>query len=153
MCHITLFYIATKDLFTIFSPVNLYKTTIHFQNSSKSMTVHMPVFLFKAWPVLRVFVVIGVLLFIVQIVSTTIYDGVTAYRFVVNKLAANYYFVENGFDINDSAAYDKRTYTTAVGDKLRAHPLVVGEEFVTTKITGTLSAGTEYGVKTDGTIG
>ena len=76
MCHITLFYIATKDLFTIFSPVNLYKTTIHFQNSSKSMTVHMPVFLFKAWPVLRVFVVIGVLLFIVQMVSTTIYDGV-----------------------------------------------------------------------------
>lgn len=84
---------------------------------------------------------------------TTIYDGVTAYRFVVNKLNANYYFVENGFDINDSAAYNKKTYTTPVGAELRAHPLVVGEEFVTTKITGTLSAGTEYGVKTDGTIG
>jgi len=84
---------------------------------------------------------------------TTIYDGVTAYRFVVNKLNANYYFIENGFDINDSAAYNKKTYTTAVGAELRAHPLVVGEEFVTTKITGTLSAGTEYGVKTDGTIG
>ena len=84
---------------------------------------------------------------------TTIYDGVTAYRFVVNKLAANYYFVENGFDINDSAAYDKRTYTTASGELLRAHPLVVGEEFVTTKITGTLTAGTEYGVKADGTVG
>lgn len=40
------------------------------------MTVHMPVFLFKAWPVLRIFVAIGVLLFIVQMVSTTIYDGV-----------------------------------------------------------------------------
>jgi len=84
---------------------------------------------------------------------TTIYDGVTAYRFVVNKLNANYYFVENGFDINDSAVYNKKTYTTAVGAELRAHPLVVGEEFVTTKITGTLAAGTEYGVKTDGTIG
>ena len=84
---------------------------------------------------------------------TTIYDGVTAYRFVVNKLNANYYFVENGFDINDSAVYNKKTYTTPVGAELRAHPLVVGEEFVTTKITGTLSAGTEYGVKTDGTIG
>lgn len=84
---------------------------------------------------------------------TTIYDGVTAYRFVVNKLNANYYFIENGFDINDSATYNKKTYTTAVGAELRAHPLVVGEEFVTTKITGTLSAGTEYGVKTDGTIG
>ena len=77
----------------------------------------------------------------------------TAYRFVVNKLNANYYFVENGFDINDSAAYDKRTYTTPVGAELRAHPLVVGEEFVTTKVTGTIAAGTEYGVKTDGTVG
>ncbi|MBP5423986.1 MAG: hypothetical protein J6Y78_16255 [Paludibacteraceae bacterium] len=84
---------------------------------------------------------------------TTIYDGVTAYRFVVNKLNANYYFVENGFDINDNAAYDKRTYTTAVGAELRAHPLIVGEEFVTDKVTGTIAAGTEYGVKTDGTIG
>ena len=84
---------------------------------------------------------------------TTIYDGVTAYRFVVQKLNANYYFVENGFDINDSAAYNKRTYTTPAGAELRAHPLVVGEEFVTDKVTGTISAGTEYGVKTDGTIG
>lgn len=84
---------------------------------------------------------------------TTMYDGQTAYRFIVDKLAANYYFVENGFEINDSTAYDKRTYTTAVGELLRAHPLVVGEEFVTNKITGTLTAGTAYGVKTDGTIG
>lgn len=74
--HITLFYIATQDLFTIFSPVTFYKTTIHFQNSSRSMTVHMPAFLFKAWPVLRIFVAIGVVLFVVQMVSTTIYDGV-----------------------------------------------------------------------------
>lgn len=84
---------------------------------------------------------------------TTIYDGVTAYRFIVDKLADNYYFVENGFEIHDAAAYDKRTYTTPVGAYLRAHPLVVGEEFVTTKITGTLTVGTAYGVKTDGTIG
>lgn len=84
---------------------------------------------------------------------TTIYDGVTAYRFVVNKLAARYYFVENGFDVNDSAAYDKRTYATAVGAELRAHPLLVGEEFVTDKVTGTITAGTTYGVKADGTIG
>lgn len=85
--------------------------------------------------------------------ATTIYDGVTAYRFIVDKLNARYYFVENGFDINDSAAYDKRTYTTAVGAELRAHPLLVGEEFVTNKVTGTITVGTAYGVKTDGTIG
>ena len=40
------------------------------------MTLHVPEFLFKAWPVLRFFVVIGVLLFVVQMVSTTVYDGV-----------------------------------------------------------------------------
>lgn len=84
---------------------------------------------------------------------TTIYDGVTAYRFIVDKLNARYYFVENGFDINDSAAYDKRTYTTEVGAELRAHPLLVGEEFVTDKVTGTIAVGTAYGVKADGTIG
>lgn len=84
---------------------------------------------------------------------TTIYDGVVAYRFIVDKLNARYYFVENGFDINDSAAYDKRTYTTAVGNELRAHPLQVGEEFVTNMVTGTIAAGTAYGVKADGTVG
>jgi len=84
---------------------------------------------------------------------TTIYDGVVAYRFIVDKLNKRYYFVENGADINDSAAYDKRTYTTAVGDLLRAHPLLVGEEFVTNMVTGTPQAGTAYGVQADGTIG
>ena len=84
---------------------------------------------------------------------TSIYDGVTAYRFIVDKLNKRYYFVENGFDINDSQAYDKRTYTTAVGDELRAHPLLVGDEFVTNMVTGTPAAGTAYGVKADGTIG
>lgn len=84
---------------------------------------------------------------------TSIYDGVTAYRFIVDKLNARYYFVENGFEINDSAAYDKRTYTTAVGAELRAHPLLVGEEFVTDKVTGTITAGAAYGIKADGTVG
>lgn len=83
----------------------------------------------------------------------TIYDGVTAYRFVVDKLSKRYYLVENGFDINDSLAYDKRTYTTAVDAYLRAHPLQIGEEFWTTKVTGTPAVGTAYGVKDDGTIG
>lgn len=84
---------------------------------------------------------------------TTIYDGVTAYRFIVDSLNKRYYFVENGFDINDAQAYDKRTYTTPVEAELRAHPLLVGEEFVTTAVTGTPTVGTAYGVKADGTIG
>ena len=84
---------------------------------------------------------------------TDIYGGMTAYRFVVKKLNAPYYFIENGHEVNDLAEYDKRSYTTAVGALLRAHPLEVGEEFVTTGVTGTIAAGTEYGVKADGTIG
>lgn len=83
----------------------------------------------------------------------TIYDGRVAYRFIVDAVAKRYYFVENGFDINDSAAYDKAEYATKVGDELRAHPLLVGEEFWTDKVTGTPVAGTAYGVKADGTIG
>ena len=90
---------------------------------------------------------------------TTIYDGlvngsaVSAYRFIVNKLAANYYFVEQNFETDDTAVYDGSAKTTAVGAYLRAHPLAVGDEFVTTCVTGTIAAGTEYGVKTDGTVG
>lgn len=82
-----------------------------------------------------------------------IYDGVTAYRFVVDKLNKRYYFIENGFDINDSLPYDKRTYATPVDGYLRAHPLQIGEEFWTTAVTGTIAAGTAYGVQADGTIG
>ncbi len=84
----------------------------------------------------------------------TIYDGVTAYRFVVNKLNDAYYFIENEFEyFNDSEAYDNRNHTVPVGELLRAHPLQVGDEFWTTAVTGTIAAGTAYGVKTDGTIG
>ena len=56
--------------------MNFVKTTIHFQNSSKSVTLHLPAFLFFAWPFLRVVVVIGVLLFLVQVAFTTVYDGI-----------------------------------------------------------------------------
>jgi hypothetical protein len=84
---------------------------------------------------------------------TDIYDGVVAYRFIVNALAGNYYFVENGFEYNDAVAYDLNTYATAAGKLLRAHPIQVGEEFVTNKVTGTPAAGTAYGVKADGTVG
>ena len=83
---------------------------------------------------------------------TTIY-GLPAYRFVVNKLNANYYLVENGYEFNDAEEYDLTTYATKPGKFLRAHPLVVGEEFVTNKVTGTPAANTAYGVKADGTVG
>lgn len=79
--------------------------------------------------------------------------GLTAYRFEVAKLANNYYFVENGFEINDDEAYDETVYATPVGKRLRAHPLVVGEEFITTAVDGTPVVGTAYGVKATGMVG
>lgn len=86
--------------------------------------------------------------------ATTIYDGVVAYRFVVDKLNKRYYFVENGSEyFNDQAAYDNREHAVPVGAELRAHPLVVGEEFVTTMVDGTPVVGTAYGVLATGYIG
>ncbi len=79
--------------------------------------------------------------------------GQTGYRFIVDTLAKPYYFVENGIDVNDSCEYDGSAYTVAVGELLRAHPLLPGEEFKTTAVTGTPVVGTVYGVKADGTIG
>lgn len=86
---------------------------------------------------------------------TDIYGGVVAYRFVVDSLAKRYYFVENSFQhgVEDYQEYDKRDYTQPVGELMRAHPLLVGEEFVTNCVTGTPAVGTAYGVKADGTIG
>lgn len=83
--------------------------------------------------------------------KTTIYDGIPAVRFIVNKLNANYYFVENGFEYNDCEAFDTTTYTTAVGKFLRAHPLAVGDEFVVAT-DKTVTLGTGYGVAATGLV-
>lgn len=85
---------------------------------------------------------------------TTIYDGMVAYRFIVDKLNKRYYFVENGSEyFNDQGEYDNREHAVPANLELRAHPLLVGDEFVTTMVTGTPVAGTSYGVQADGTIG
>jgi len=84
---------------------------------------------------------------------TTIY-GELGYRFIVDKLNKRYYFVENGMDdFNDGAEYDNRNYVTKPGDLLRAHPLLVGDEFLTNTVTGTPTEGASVGVQADGTIG
>ena len=84
---------------------------------------------------------------------TTIYDGMTAYRFVVDAVGTPTYFVENGFDDVNQVTYDTTLWETAPGKYLRAHPLLVGEEFVTDQVTGTLTVGTQYGVLATGKIG
>ena len=86
---------------------------------------------------------------------TDVYGGVVAYRFVVDSIAKRYYFVDNSFQfgVEEYQEYDKRNYTQPVGELMRAHPLLVGEEFVTNCVTGTPVVGTAYGIKADGTIG
>lgn len=84
---------------------------------------------------------------------TTIYDNIPAYRFMVNKVNNPVYLVENGYEAGTNLVYDNTVYETPVGEFIRAHALLVGEEFVTDQVTGTPEVGTEYGVKADGTIG
>ena len=84
---------------------------------------------------------------------TTIYDGITAYRFIVDAVGTPTYFVENGFEDTNQTEYDTTLWETKPGKYLRAHPLLVGEEFVTDQVTGTLAVGTQYAVLTTGKIG
>lgn len=86
---------------------------------------------------------------------TDIFGGVTAYRFQVQEIGKRHFLVENSFQFNveDYQEYDKRTYTQPVGELMRAHALLLGEEFVTTCVTGTPVKGTVYTLQADGTIG
>ena len=86
---------------------------------------------------------------------TDIYGGVVAYRFQVQEIGKRHFFVENErqFNVEDYQEYDKRNYTQPVGELMRAHALLLGEEFVTTCVTGAPAVGTVYSLKADGTIG
>lgn len=84
---------------------------------------------------------------------TDIYGGI-GYRFVVDTLAKRYYFIENGMDdFNDMAEYDNREYVTKTGELLRAHPLLVGEEFLVSATANQFTVGQTYGVLATGTLG
>ena len=66
-------------LFSIFTAVNYAKTTIHFQNSSRSVTIHVPALVFRGLPVLKFLMVVGFLLFLVQFATTTVYRGLLSH--------------------------------------------------------------------------
>ena len=84
---------------------------------------------------------------------TDIY-GDLGYRFIVDKLNKRYYFVENGTEyFNDQAEYDNRNHEVPVGEFLRAHPLLVGEEFIVSGAASQYTVGTAYGVLATGLIG
>ena len=84
---------------------------------------------------------------------TDIY-GELGYRFVVDKLNKRYYFVEtHEEDFYANTEYDGRAATFAPGELLRAHPLLVGEEFIVSGAVNEYTVGTSYGVTATGTIG
>ena len=68
-----------RVLFSIFTAVNYAKTTIHFQNSSRSVTFHVPTLVFRGLPVLKFLMVVGFALFLVQFATTTVYQGLLAH--------------------------------------------------------------------------
>jgi hypothetical protein len=86
---------------------------------------------------------------------TDMFGGVVAYRFQVQEITKRYFFVEDSFQFNveDYQEYDKRDYEQPEGELVRAHALLLGDEFVTNCVTGTPVVGTAYGIKADGTIG
>ena len=84
---------------------------------------------------------------------TDIY-GELGYRFVVDKLNKRYYFVEtHEEDFYANPENDGRTATFAPGELLRAHPLLVGEEFIVSGAANQYTVGTSYGVLATGLIG
>ncbi len=52
------------------------KANIHYQNSSKSVTLNLPEFLFRGHWAVRAFVIVGLLLLIVQFSATFVHDAV-----------------------------------------------------------------------------
>ena len=87
--------------------MSFVKTTIHLQNSSRSVTLHLPSFLFSAWPILRIFVFVGALLFIAQMAFTRAYDGVLGLQLKERqKLEKEIAGIQNTLDYLNNTTYD-----------------------------------------------
>ena len=61
--------------------MNFVKASIHFQKSSRVLTVKVPSFVLRTSVFVRVVLVIGFILFVVQMLSTTVYDGALNHAF------------------------------------------------------------------------
>lgn len=84
--------------------------------------------------------------------ALNIFDGVPAYRFIVEALNDRYYFVENAAVLDGRLEYDTVEYAAPVDAFMRAHPLQVNDEFVATT-DATIAEGKSYGVLATGLIG
>lgn len=109
------FYVLIKCReFCKFTVMNFVKTTLHFQNSSKSVTLQLPAFFF-CWPVIRVVLVIGILLFVVQILTTTLYSGL-----LYNALSGRQKLNDELAQIENTLGY----MTQTAGDFLKAEQML-----------------------------
>jgi len=83
-----------------------------------------------------------------------IYDGVAAFEFVVDTIAAGkrYYFIQNEVEVMDGTEYNTTEWVTPAGALIKGHPLQVGDKFCVTTTTACVK-GTKYGVLATGMIG
>ena len=92
------------------------KANIHYQNSSKSLTLHLPEFLFRGYGFIRAFFVVGLVLLVVQLGATIGYDLVMKHvikgRMDLNKQMAQ---IENSID------YLNQTSSVFFKDEQRIH--------------------------------
>ena len=107
---------STGTLFSILCPVNFAKTTIHFQNSSQSVTFHVPAVFFRGLPVLKFLLVVGFLLFLVQFTATTVYHGLLDH--VLNDRAE---LDKDLSQIQETLDYLNRTSSDFLGDEQKLH--------------------------------
>lgn len=108
------FLLIICGFFYKFALVNFVKTTLHFQNSSKSVTLQVPAFFF-CWPVIRVALVIGIILFVMQILTTTLYSGLL------------YHALSGRQNLNEELSKIENTInymTQATGDFLKAEQML-----------------------------
>ena len=87
--------------------MNFVKTSIHFQKSSRMLTVKVPAFLLRGGLFVRIVVITGFILFLVQILSTSVYDGVLKHAFASRqKLNKELSQIQNMMDYISSASVD-----------------------------------------------
>ena len=102
--------------FSIFCAVNFAKTTIHFQNSSRSVTLHVPSLVFRGLPFLKFLLVVGFLLFLAQFAATTVYRG------LLNHVLEDRAELDRDLSqIQGTVDYLNRTSADFLGDEQRLH--------------------------------
>ena len=92
------------------------KANIHYQNSSKSLTLHLPEFLFRGYGFIRAFVVVGLVLLVVQLGATIGYDLVMK-RVIKGRMDLNKQMAQ----IENSIDYLNQTSSVFFKDEQRIH--------------------------------